>query len=155
MMSGFAGFSHSVSAIKNNKIISIKMYNHFCARFIRKESQDRQSQAGVRRIRLKGSIPKNGTDTWNANGADRSEMRYAELTAAPCNQILEVMAVNGDVNWEKRFESMGIRKGRRIRKIADQPFGGPVVIEINGSKISLGRNIAAKIEVEVLVPPSI
>ena len=76
-----------------------------------------------------------------------------DLTKAPCNQTLEVMII-GDVNWEKRFESMGIRKGRHIRKIASQPFGGPIVIEVNGSKISLGRNIAAKIEVEVLARPS-
>ena len=76
-----------------------------------------------------------------------------DLTKAPCNQTLEVMII-GDVNWEKRFESMGIRKGRHIRKIATQPFGGPVVIEVNGSKISLGRNIAAEIEVEVLARPS-
>ena len=76
-----------------------------------------------------------------------------DLTKAPCNQTLEVMII-GDVNWEKRFESMGIRKGRHIRKIASQPFGGPVVNEVNGSKISLGRNIAAKIEVEVLARPS-
>jgi ferrous iron transport protein A len=80
-------------------------------------------------------------------------MGYIELTRAPCNQTLEVMTVS-DVSWEKRFESMGIRKGRHIRKIASQPFGGPVVIEVNGSKISLGRNIAAKIEVEVLASPS-
>jgi ferrous iron transport protein A len=81
-------------------------------------------------------------------------MRYTELTKAPCNQTLEVMIVSGDTLWEKRFESMGIRKGRLIRKIVCQPFGGPVVIEVNGSKISLGRNIAAKIEVEVLASPS-
>jgi len=81
-------------------------------------------------------------------------MRYIELTKAPCNQTLEVMTVSGDAAWEKRFEAMGIRRGRRIRKIASQPFGGPVVIEINGSKISLGRNIAAKIEVEVHACPS-
>ncbi|MDD4161285.1 MAG: FeoA family protein [Methanothrix sp.] len=80
-------------------------------------------------------------------------MRYIELTRAPCNQMLEVMEVS-DAGWQRRFESMGIRKGRHIRKIASQPFGGPVVIEVNGSKISLGRNIAAKIEVEVLVSPS-
>jgi ferrous iron transport protein A len=83
-----------------------------------------------------------------------SEMGNIELTKAPCNQTLEVMTFSGDADWEKRFEAMGIRKGRRIRKIASQPFGGPVVIEINGSKMSLGRNIAAKIEVEVIVPPS-
>lgn len=81
-------------------------------------------------------------------------MRYLELNRAPCNQTLQVMAVSGDADWEKRFESMGIRKGRQIRKIASQPFGGPIVIEVNGSKISLGRNIAAKIEVEVLASPS-
>jgi Fe2+ transport system protein FeoA len=45
---------------------------------------------------------------------------------------------------------MGIRKGRHIRKIANQPFGGPVVIEVDSMKISLGRNIAQKIEVEVI-----
>jgi len=83
-----------------------------------------------------------------------SEMRYLELTKAPCNETLQVMMVGGDLHWEKKFESLGIRKGRCIRKIACQPFGGPVVIEVNGSKISLGRNIAAKIEVEVLASPS-
>jgi ferrous iron transport protein A len=81
-------------------------------------------------------------------------MRYMELSKAPCNQTLEVMTVSGDARMEKRFESMGIRKGRHIRKIASQPFGGPVVIEVNGSKISLGRNIAAKIEVEVIASPT-
>ena len=60
----------------------------------------------------------------------------------------------GDFGWDKKFESIGIRKGRRMRKIACQPFGGPVVIEVDGSKISLGRGIAAKIEVEVVLTPS-
>lgn len=63
---------------------------------------------------------------------------------------LEIKSFTGEVGWEKRFESMGIRKGRRMRKIACQPFGGPVVIEVDGSKISLGRGIASKITVEAL-----
>ena len=85
-----------------------------------------------------------------SNGADLTEMRYIELSRAPCNETLEVKAIYNDVDWGKRIESMGIRKGRLIRKIANQPFGGPVVIEVDGMKISLGKNIAAKIEVEVL-----
>lgn len=80
-------------------------------------------------------------------------MRYIELTRAPCNQTLEIHCVNGEYGWEKRFESMGIRRGSRVRKITCHPFGGPVVIELNGSKISLGRGIASKIEVEVLSSP--
>lgn len=82
-------------------------------------------------------------------------MRYIELTRAPCNEMLEVMAIYGNVEWVKRLEYMGVRKGRRIRKIASQPFGGPLIIEVNGSKISLGRNIAGKIEVEVIAEASL
>ncbi len=77
-------------------------------------------------------------------------MGFIELTKAPCNKPLEIKSVAGVM--EKKFESIGIRKGRRIRKITCQPFGGPVVVEVDGSKISLGRGIASKIEVEVLVP---
>ena len=77
-------------------------------------------------------------------------MGSIELTKAPCNQPLQVLSIGSDKAWEKKFESMGIRKGRRMRKIACQPFGGPVVIEVNGSKISLGQKIASKIEVEVI-----
>jgi ferrous iron transport protein A len=77
-----------------------------------------------------------------------------ELTKAPFNQPLEIKSVSGGFSWERKFESLGIRKGRRMRKIACQPFGGPVVIEVDGSKISLGRGIAAKIEVEVIKSPS-
>lgn len=76
-------------------------------------------------------------------------MGSIELTKAPCNKPLEIKSVTGGM--EKKFESIGIRKGRRIRKITCQPFGGPVVVEVDGSKISLGRGIASKIEVEVLV----
>ncbi len=73
-----------------------------------------------------------------------------ELTKAPFNQPLEIKSVSGGFGWEKRFESVGIRKGRRLRKIVCQPFGGPVVVEVDGSKISLGRGIASRIGVEVL-----
>jgi len=81
-----------------------------------------------------------------------AESGSIDLAKAPCNQPLQVLAVGDEGSWEKKFESLGIRKGRRIRKIACQPFGGPVVIEVNGSKISLGQKIASKIEVEVIAP---
>ena len=77
-------------------------------------------------------------------------MRFIELSKAPCKETLEVKAIYSDLDWGKRLESMGIRKGRHMRKIANQPFGGPVVIEVDCMKISLSRNIAEKIEVEVL-----
>lgn len=80
-------------------------------------------------------------------------MGLIELMKAPFNQPLEIRSVSGGCGWEKKFESLGIRRGRKLRKIACQPFGGPVVIEVDGSKISLGRGIASKIEVEVIKSP--
>lgn len=84
---------------------------------------------------------------------DPPEMGTIELTKAPYDRPLEIKSLTGGFGWEKKFESLGIRKGRRLRKIASQPFGGPLVIEVDGSKISLGRGIAAKIVVEVLTAP--
>jgi len=81
-------------------------------------------------------------------------MGSIQLTKAPCNLPLLILTVKGGGVWEKKFESLGIRKGKRVRKIACQPFGGPVVIEIDGSKISLGQGIASKIEVEIPALPS-
>lgn len=40
------------------------------------------------------------------------------LTKAPCNLILEIKSFADSFGWTKRLESMGIRKGQRVRKIA-------------------------------------
>jgi len=76
------------------------------------------------------------------------------LTKAPCNLVLEIKSFADSFGWTKRLESMGIRKGQRVRKIACQPFGGPVVIEVGGCCVSMGRGIASKIDVEVVVDPA-
>lgn len=72
------------------------------------------------------------------------------LTKAPCNLVLEIKSFAESFGWAKRLESMGIRKGQKVRKIACQPFGGPVVIEVGGCCVSMGRGIASKIDVEVV-----
>jgi Fe2+ transport system protein FeoA len=66
----------------------------------------------------------------------------------PAIRCCRVLATGEDGLWEKMFESMGIRKGRRMRKIACQPFGRRT--EVDGAKISMGQKTATKIEVEVL-----
>jgi len=76
------------------------------------------------------------------------------LTKAPCNLVLEIKSFAPSFGWANRLESMGIRKGQRVRKIACQPFGGPVVIEVGGCCVSMGRGIASKIDVEVVVDPA-
>jgi len=44
---------------------------------------------------------------------------------------------------------MGIREGVRLKVVAVHPFAGPLVVEIAGRQITLGRGIAQRIMVRV------
>ncbi|NKQ38364.1 MAG: ferrous iron transport protein A [Methanosarcinales archaeon] len=48
----------------------------------------------------------------------------------------------------RRLEMLGIRIGNKIKNVTSQPFGGPIVIEVNRTQISIGTGIAEKIFVE-------
>jgi Fe2+ transport system protein FeoA len=58
-----------------------------------------------------------------------------------------VHSISGGHSIERKFQIMGIIPGRALRKITGT--GGPIVAEIAGSKIALGRGLAAKI---MLIP---
>jgi ferrous iron transport protein A len=62
----------------------------------------------------------------------------------------EIKRIGGGLAFQRRLSCLNIRIGKRIRKIASQPLRGPVVIEIDGERITLGRGMAMKIIVEVI-----
>jgi len=86
------------------------------------------------------------------DGCRHRGVKLISLTKAPCDLLLEIKSLTGNFGWVKRLESMGVREGQKVRKIACQPFGGPVVVEIGGCCVSMGRGIASKINVEVVTP---
>jgi ferrous iron transport protein A len=63
------------------------------------------------------------------------------------NGIIE--EIDGNINLKKRFESLNLREGKLVRKISAAPFHGPIVVEVGGCKIAIGRGMASKILVEV------
>jgi ferrous iron transport protein A len=62
----------------------------------------------------------------------------------------EIKAIEGGMSLQMRLSPLNIRIGKRIRKIASQPFRGPVVIEVDGRRITLGRGMSMKVMVEVI-----
>ena len=56
--------------------------------------------------------------------------------------------INGGRGFTKRLESLNIRKGKSILKISAAPFHGPVVLEVDGCQIALGRGMASRVVVE-------
>jgi len=55
------------------------------------------------------------------------------------------------VSWGavKRLADLGILAGARIRVVRKAPFGGPIEIEVGGSRFMIGRSLAERIIVEV------
>jgi len=56
--------------------------------------------------------------------------------------------LEGGLAFQRKLASLNIRVGKTIKKIAAQPFGGPIIIEIDNTRITLGRGMAMRIIVE-------
>jgi len=48
-----------------------------------------------------------------------------------------------------KLKQCGLHLGDHVRIVRSAPFGGPLLIEVNGREIALGRAVAEKIFVEV------
>jgi len=69
-----------------------------------------------------------------------------ELTERLEGRIVEL---RGGFGFQRKVRVMGFREGKKIRVISVQPAGGPLTIEIGGSRITIGRGMAQRIFVEV------
>ena len=56
-----------------------------------------------------------------------------------------IKRLDSGLESQAKLASMNIRIGKTVRMVAIQPFRGPVVIEVDGRKITLGRGLACRI----------
>ncbi|BDH79330.1 MAG TPA: ferrous iron transport protein A [Methanothermobacter sp.] len=61
-----------------------------------------------------------------------------------------VREIIGGIGLRRRLESLNIRVGKKVRKVSSLPFRGPIIIEVDRSKIAIGQGMAGKILVEVI-----
>ena len=54
----------------------------------------------------------------------------------------------GGMGLQRKIRSLGIRIGKDITIISSQPFRGPLVVEVDGMRIAMGRGMARQIIVE-------
>ena len=59
-----------------------------------------------------------------------------------------IKRLGNGLGFQKKLASLNIRIGKTIRKVASQPFGGPVVIKIDNTEVTLGMKVARRIFVE-------
>lgn len=69
------------------------------------------------------------------------------LLNLPNNQSAQLVSV--DERLHLKLKQYGLHIGDRVRVVRCAPLGGPLMIEVNGREIALGRAVAEKIFVEV------
>ena len=71
------------------------------------------------------------------------------LTAMRENETGYIAEVGGGSDFQAKLRAMGLYIGRHITKRSGENSGGPVVVEVMGTRVALGRGMAAKISVKV------
>jgi ferrous iron transport protein A len=63
---------------------------------------------------------------------------------------LKIQAILGGWEIRRSFNQIGIHAGDRIRVVCRAPFGGPLIIDNQGTQVAVSKQLAEKIKVEVL-----
>lgn len=72
-----------------------------------------------------------------------------DLTQMEAGEEGTIRELRGGTGFIKRVESLGIREGKKIKKISSQLLQGPQTIEIDNCQFAIGYGMAKKIFVEV------
>gem|GEM_PF-291006 len=76
----------------------------------------------------------------------RIPFNFFPLCALNPGDIVKVVRTAGGRGVESKLAAMGIHPGAEVRAISN--LGGPMIIEVKGSRLSIGRGLASKIMVE-------
>lgn len=70
------------------------------------------------------------------------------LTDIKDGQTGIIVSISGGSKAVKRLADLGLNPGTEIKVLRKTLFSGPVQIEVNGSRLVLGRGLASKISVD-------
>jgi Fe2+ transport system protein FeoA len=96
--------------------------------------------AQVKDALIPAVAPEEFIDTCARVGKVPGEVSVDALCAGQQARVLQMPQ-------DSLLHCLGLRQGRSLRVIARQRFGGPVVVELDGRCVALGRSIARTISV--------
>ena len=71
-----------------------------------------------------------------------------KLLDTPKSESVKIISYTGGKGVESKLRQLGICRGKVLKVIRFAPLGGPVMVDVDGRSIALGRKIAEKIQVE-------
>lgn len=77
------------------------------------------------------------------------EKKIIPLSKMGVNKSGIISSLEGGAKFHARLQALNLRIGKRIKKISTNPFRGPIVVEIDRSRLALGHGMANKVMVEI------
>jgi ferrous iron transport protein A len=71
------------------------------------------------------------------------------LDTVEVRKQVRVIVIDGGHKVRAHLNTLGIHVGDWLTVVERAPFRGPVLVEINGTRLALGRGVASKVQVEV------
>lgn len=82
--------------------------------------------------------------------APPAELAATTLDCLASGRRAEVLEVVGGCEACRRLGPLGIFPGAELRVRRAAPLGGPVLVEVGGSTVAIGRRLARRIRVRML-----
>ena len=83
-------------------------------------------------------------------GNMNSDERGVPLTSLLPGEEAKIVALGHGKGRQHHFRTMGLIEGKIVKVIAAQPARGPLVIEVEGTQIAVGRGMAQHILIQKL-----
>jgi Fe2+ transport system protein FeoA len=65
-------------------------------------------------------------------------------------QVVLIKQLAGGFGQRRKLLGLGIYPGEAVRVLHNSAFGGPILIEVRGNEVAIGKTVAADVEVEDL-----
>ncbi len=72
------------------------------------------------------------------------------LDQAPASTPVQVIEVPHTSRSARMLAQLGIVMKEEVRVIGSAPMGGPVLVEVRGSTVAIGRSVAKRIKIRVM-----
>ncbi len=72
-----------------------------------------------------------------------------DLTEMRPGEFGKIKELKGGDFFEKRLKQIGVRPGKRLKKVSSHFWHGPHTVQIDNIKIAVGYGLAKKVFVEV------
>jgi len=72
------------------------------------------------------------------------------LYQVPDHSLLRILLISGGWDVRRSFNQIGIHAGDCIQVVRRAPFGGPLVIDNQGLRVAIGKQLAEKVRVQLL-----